>query len=125
MKLKKAIKTLEQKGTGVVFRISEMEKNYNPEKYFNEVQTYGYLLKYIKDSHGFMVKSFKLVGIGEPYQYIDFYDGGINLGEDITNDEWGYYTFGELYKKFGELALHFGLDDVVYKSTEKVLDLYS
>ena len=70
MKLKKALKRLEQKGTGMVLVMEEMSHNYNPEKYFNEIQTYGYLLRHTDD--GIKPKPFRFMGFGEPYQYIDF-----------------------------------------------------
>lgn len=123
MKINKAAKTLEQKGTGVILKIKEMELNYNPEKYFNEVQTYGYLLRYL---HGKpFLSSFKMVGCGEPYQYIDFMASKEIIFEDVdTTVEWGYYSFEQISTKFGGLPLHFGMNDVVHKSTENRLDIY-
>jgi len=123
MKLKKAIKVLTQKGTGLVLKIKEMDLNYNPEKYFNEVQTYGYILRH--KNNEIVPASFKFYGDGEPYQYIDFMeDVSHTLETDQSDDEWGYYTFEQIVWKFGGLPLHFGIGDVVHKSTENRLDLY-
>lgn len=123
MKLKKALKRLEQKGTGLVLVMEEMSYNYNPEKHFNEIQTYGYLLRYTND--GIKPKPFRFIGSGEPYQYIDFLEIE-NPVTDIDEDksDWGYFTFEEIVWKFGGLPLHFGINDVVHKSTENRLDLY-
>lgn len=123
MKLNKAIKILKQKGTGLVLKIKEMDLNYNPEKYFNEVQTYGYVLRYKEGV--ILPTSFKFYGDGEPYQYIDFMeDVTHDLGSDTSEEDWGYYTFEQIVWKFGGLPLHFGLHDVVHKSTEQRLDIY-
>ena len=123
MKLKKALKRLEQKGTGMVLVMEEMSHNYNPEKYFNEIQTYGYLLRHTDD--GIKPKPFRFMGFGEPYQYIDFLEtehSATDTEED--NFDWGYFTFEEIVWKFGGLPLHLGINDVVHKSTENRLDLY-
>lgn len=123
MKLKKALKRLEQKGTGMVLVMEEMSHNYNPEKYFNEIQTYGYLLRHTDD--GIKPRPFRFMGFGEPYQYIDFLEterSATDTEED--NFDWGYFTFEEIVWKFGGLPLHFGINDVVHKSTENRLDLY-
>lgn len=123
MKLKKALKRLEQKGTGLVLVMEEMSYNYNPEKHFNEIQTYGYLLRYTND--GIKPKPFRFIGSGEPYQYIDFLEiENPATGIDEDKSDWGYFTFEEIVWKFGGLPLHFGINGVVHKSTENRLDLY-
>lgn len=122
MKLEKAIKTLKQKGTGIVLKMAEMEQNYNPEKYFNEIQTYGYVLQ---NNNGKVVPvSFKFYGNGEPYQYIDFMNDSHSIETDTSNEKWGYYSFEQIVQKFGGLPLHFGINDIIHKSTENRLDIY-
>lgn len=122
MNLKKALKRLEQRGTGMVLVMEEMSHNYNPEKYFNEIQTYGYVLKHTDE--GIKPKAFRFIGYGEPYQYIDFIDFDTPTNPNSEDTEWGFYSFEEIVWKFGGLPLHFGIDDIVYKSPEKRLDLY-
>ena len=123
MKLKKALKTLEAKETGFVFKINEMSQNYNPEKFVEEIQTYGYTLFY-EDEVKKVAKPFKLFGTGFPYQSIEFLEYPEAPKEDDSND-WGYYTFTELFKKFsGTLPLNFGFQSVVHKSTEASISLY-
>lgn len=123
MKLKKAIKTLERYSTGVVLPIREMENYYAPEKYFNKIQTFGYVLKHFDDE--IKPVPFRFDGSGEPYQYIDFVNPTFSV-PDVNDDmeDWGYYTFEQIYIKFGDLPLHFGINDIVFKSTESRFDLY-
>lgn len=121
MTLNKAIKRLNQKGTGFVFHIEEMEKNYAPDIFMKGIQTYGYILRNVGDKKS--VSAFKLVGDGEPIQFIDFISVD-NVEEDYNPQGWGWYSFGELFQKFGGIYLHFGFDDVVHKETEKQYDMY-
>ena len=122
MKLKKALKTLESKGTGFIFKMAEMSQNYNPEKFVEEIQTYGYTLFY--EDEKVLSKPFKLFGTGFPYQTIEFIEYNEASNIDDSND-WGYYTFTELYKKFGgQLPLNFGFRTIVHKSTEANISVY-
>lgn len=127
MKLKKALKTLKSKGTGFVFNMKQMEQHYNPEKFVEEIQTYGYCLFYDNiDSTDFCVKPFKLFGSGYPYQYIDFIElEESDLKTIETEDNWGYYSFMYLHKLFNcTIPINFGIHSVVHKSIDSSISLY-
>lgn len=126
MKLKKALKILSQKGTGFIFRMNEMEQNYNFTKFCDSIQSYGYVLKYDSEDNK-VARSFKFTSYGsgeDDYNYIDFLEQEFKPNDDKNKDDWGWYSFNELYNKFMQIPISFGIHDVVCKQPERVFGIY-
>lgn len=130
MTFKKAIKTLNRKGNGFIVPINVMQSGFiDTDDYVANVFNKAVSVGLRKVKNGIEPTVFEIIPMGKPIMAANICILGsadfLKKLEEKDTEQWGWYSFRELYNKLGNIKLRFGYNDsIIRSSTEEDIDLY-
>jgi len=130
MTFKKAMKTLARKGNGFIVPISIMQSGFlDTDDFVTNIFNKGISVGLRKVGNTNEPTVFEIIPMGSPIMAANICILGsadfLKKVEEKDTDQWGWYSFRELYNKLGNIKLRFGYNNsIIRSSTEEDIDLY-